>query len=164
MLRSLRPYLTAASTLLVLAFVAAPASAQKGTFSLGGNFGTGIYSSTFTIVGLELTGVTNKETTFSLTLESASAVTFDEAPAVLSLSVITGPAAGGTSTVITGLGFTGATAVRLATVNVTSFVVNSNTQITATVAAGTVGAKNVTVTNNGIVSLVNPDTGVFTYT
>lgn len=44
MLRKLRPYLTAASALLVLAVGFAPAHAAKGQFSVGGNFGTGIYS------------------------------------------------------------------------------------------------------------------------
>jgi hypothetical protein len=44
MLRTIRPLLAASSALLVLALGFAPAEAAKGQFSIGGNFGTGIYS------------------------------------------------------------------------------------------------------------------------
>jgi hypothetical protein len=68
-------------------------------------------------------------------------------PTVTALAPATGPAAGGTTVVITGTSFfgtTGAAGVMFGAVNATSYVVNSNTQITAVspaVAASTVQVK-----------------------
>ena len=53
-------------------------------------------------------------------------------PMVSGLSVTHGPFTGGTSVVITGSGFTAATAVKFGVAPATSFTVNSATQITAT--------------------------------
>ncbi len=54
----------------------------------------------------------------------------------------------GTIITITGAGFTGASAVRIGGVAVSSFTINSDTEITATVAAGSVsGSVSVTCTN-----------------
>ena len=50
-----------------------------------------------------------------------------------------GPKTGGTSVVISGSGFTGATAVDFGATPATGYVVDSDTQITATAPAGTVG-------------------------
>jgi hypothetical protein len=64
-------------------------------------------------------------------------------PAVTSLSLSSGSTAGGTVVTITGTNFTGATAVSFGTV-AASFVVNSDTRITATAppqAAGTIDVK-----------------------
>jgi hypothetical protein len=55
---------------------------------------------------------------------------------VTGLSVRSGPPAGGTSVVITGTDFTGATAVKFGANNAASFTVNSSTTITATSPAG----------------------------
>ena len=66
-------------------------------------------------------------------------------PAVTSLSPTTGPAAGGTSVVLTGTNFAGVTGVNFGTLPATGFTVNSATQITATSPAGT-GTVNVRVT------------------
>jgi len=58
-----------------------------------------------------------------------------------------GPTAGGNSVVITGTNFTGATVVKFGTVDATSYVVNSATQITAVAPAGAAGTiVDVTVT------------------
>ena len=66
---------------------------------------------------------------------------------------IAGPTAGGTTgVVITGTNFTGtsgAGGVKFGATNATSYVVNSNTQITAVSPAHAVGAVDITVTNNG---------------
>ena len=68
-----------------------------------------------------------------------------DAAEVSGLSSLSGPVAGGTSVTITGTDFTGATAVDFGTTAATSFVVNSDTQITAVIPAGT-GTVDVSVT------------------
>ncbi|HVU26033.1 MAG TPA: choice-of-anchor tandem repeat GloVer-containing protein [Opitutus sp.] len=73
---------------------------------------------------------------------------YSDTPAVDSISPTTGTALGGTSVVITGSGFTGATAVKFGTVAATGFTVDSDTQITATSPAGT-GTVDVTVVRLG---------------
>lgn len=70
-------------------------------------------------------------------------------PTVPSITSFT-PTAGltGTTVTITGTGFTGATAVKIGGVDVTSFTVNSDTQITATVSGSSVtGSVSVTCTS-----------------
>jgi len=52
-------------------------------------------------------------------------------PHIISLDPNTGPAVGGTTVVITGRNFTGATAVRFGTVDAASFTVDNDTRITA---------------------------------
>ncbi|HEY5162226.1 MAG TPA: glycoside hydrolase family 44 protein [Terriglobales bacterium] len=83
----------------------------------------------------------------SVTLLVISSV--QAAPAVSSVSPVSGPAAGGTSVIITGTGFNpvGTTLVTFGGTAATSVTVNSATQITATTAAHTAGAVNVVVTN-----------------
>ncbi|MCK9916173.1 autotransporter domain-containing protein [Microbacteriaceae bacterium K1510] len=83
------------------------------------------------------------------------------APTVSSVSPNTGAALGGTSVVISGTGFTFATAVTFGGTAATSFTVNSGTQITAVVPAHAAGVVDVVVTNNvGSGTLA----GGFTYT
>ncbi len=67
-------------------------------------------------------------------------------PAIGGLNPTTGPTTGGTSVVITGTNFTGATAVTFGGTAATSFVVNSGTQITAVAPAKAAGAVEVVVT------------------
>jgi len=67
------------------------------------------------------------------------------APSVTSISPNSGPSAGGTSVVITGVAFTGVTAVMFGATPAASYTVDSATQITATSPAGT-GTVDVTVT------------------
>ena len=97
-------------------------------------------------------------------------------PAVTGLSVAHGPFTGGTSVVISGLRFTGATAVKFANAAATSFSVNSDTQITATAPCATgaspcpdtalstaaAAAAAVTVTAGGATSVPNTS-AMFTY-
>jgi hypothetical protein len=68
-------------------------------------------------------------------------------PTVTNLNPNTGPAAGGTSVVITGTNFVGVTAVRFGAIAATSFTVNSPTQITAVAPAVTTPAPSVTGIN-----------------
>jgi len=64
---------------------------------------------------------------------------FKIAPTITSFSPTSGPV--GTSVVITGMSLSQATAVRFGTVSATTFTVNSNTQVTATVPTGAVTGK-----------------------
>ncbi len=70
---------------------------------------------------------------------------FVPAPTVTALSPSSGPTAGGTSVVITGTNFTGATAVSFGATAATGFTINSSTQITATAPAHAAGTVDVTV-------------------
>jgi Autotransporter beta-domain/Cadherin-like beta sandwich domain/IPT/TIG domain len=81
-------------------------------------------------------------------------------PTITSLATTSGPAAGGTSVVITGTNFTGATAVSFGGTAATSYAVNSSTQITATTAAHAAGPTDVVVTTaNGTAT----SAGAYTY-
>ncbi len=66
-------------------------------------------------------------------------------PTVTGLSVTDGPATGGTSLTISGVGFLGATAVDVGTVAVSTFTVVNDTTITATTAADTAITDNATL-------------------
>ncbi len=71
------------------------------------------------------------------------------APTVTRVKPSTGDSAGGTAVTITGVGFTGATAVRFGTREAQSFTVDSATSIMAVTPVGTVGPAEVTVTAGG---------------
>ena len=79
----------------------------------------------------------------------ADQFTYAAAPAVTSLSRSAGPAAGGTTVVLTGTSFTAATAVRFGTTAAASFTVDSPTQITAVSPAGAAGTVDLSVTTAG---------------
>ena len=83
------------------------------------------------------------------------------APTVTAVSPNTGPPSGGNSVTISGSGFTGATGVDFGTNPATSFIVNSDTSITAVEPAG-MGVVDVTVTSSGGTSGTNP-VDQFTY-
>lgn len=68
------------------------------------------------------------------------------APAITGLSTQRGPASGGSSVILSGSDFTGATAVRFGAVQATGFTVDSATRITATAPAGSPGTVAVSVT------------------
>lgn len=68
------------------------------------------------------------------------------APTVTSLATSTGPTAGGTSVVITGTGFTGATSVQFGATDAPTYNVDSATQITVTSPAHAAGVVDITVT------------------
>jgi hypothetical protein len=88
--------------------------------------------------------VTVTTTDGTSTINGGDHFTYTSPVTVTALSVKTGPPAGGTSVVITGTDFTGATAVKFGG-NAASFTVNSATQITATSPAGG-GTVDITVT------------------
>jgi uncharacterized protein YhjY with autotransporter beta-barrel domain len=80
---------------------------------------------------------------------AADQYTYVAAPTVTSISPTYGPTAGGTSVVITGTNFTGATAVTFGGIAATSFTVNNATSINATSPAKSAGTVDVRVTTTG---------------
>jgi hypothetical protein len=68
------------------------------------------------------------------------------APAVYSLSDVAGPTAGGEIVIVTGYGFTGATAVTVGGTNATDWQVDSNTKVTLITPPKTAGPHQVVVT------------------
>jgi hypothetical protein len=74
---------------------------------------------------------------------------FVPVPRLTGISVHAGPASGGTSLIITGTGFTGATAVGFGTTPAASFTVTNDTSITAVSPATGPGPVDVTVTTAG---------------
>jgi hypothetical protein len=95
---------------------------------------------------------------------------FPNTPTVTSISPPSGTTAGGLVVTITGTGFTGATQVLFGTFSALSFVVNSDTKITAVIppqgplpASGSFQV-DVTVTTPGGTSALNPPSDLFTYT
>ncbi len=84
-------------------------------------------------------------TSFTLTIND------NDGPQVTGLQPHSGPTAGANSVVITGSGFTGATAVHFGA-NPATFAVNSNNQITATAPAGVAGTVQVKVTVGAVES------------
>ncbi|MGD0732196.1 MAG: glycoside hydrolase domain-containing protein [Terracidiphilus sp.] len=125
------------------------------TVSFGGNLATNVVVGSSTSLtatspaGTSMNGgIVNVLVTTvngSSAILSADQFTYISPVAVTGLSVQTGPTSGGTQVIITGTGFTGATAVMFGGNAAASFTVNSATQITATSPAGG-GTVDVTVT------------------
>jgi uncharacterized protein YhjY with autotransporter beta-barrel domain len=88
--------------------------------------------------------------------------TYVAAPTVTGVSPTSGPTAGGTSVIITGTNFTGATAVMFGANPAASYTVDSPTQITATSPAGSAGLVDITVTTVGGTSATGAADG-YTY-
>lgn len=83
------------------------------------------------------------------------APTFVPPPRVTSVSVTSGPVAGGTTVTVTGTGLTGASAVSFGGTPAASFTVNADTSITAVSPAATAGTVDLTVTTAGGTSAPN---------
>jgi hypothetical protein len=94
--------------------------------------------------------------------ENRPADQFSYVPGVTTINPTSGPATGGTTVTITGMGFMGATAVDFGTVVASRFTVNSATQITATSPAG-VDVVDVTVVTPSGTSPVNRPADQFSY-
>jgi hypothetical protein len=71
------------------------------------------------------------------------------APTITSVAPGAGTTAGGTTLIITGTGFSGATAVTIGGTAATTYIINSDTQITATTPAHAAGTVDVVVTTPG---------------
>jgi large repetitive protein len=99
-----------------------------------------------TSIGLRIGKSATPSGTFSVTATCTAAT---PPPVVNALSPTAGPTAGGNTVVLTGSGFTGATAVSFGANAATAVTVSSDTQITATAPSGSAGTTNVTVTTGG---------------
>ncbi|MGO8748092.1 MAG: IPT/TIG domain-containing protein [Thermoguttaceae bacterium] len=86
-----------------------------------------------------------------------AAYVFGTQTSVASVSPAVGATTGGTAVTITGSGFTGATQVDFGGVPAKNVVVVSDSQVTATSPAGSVGTVNVTVVKPGISSGISPE-------
>jgi hypothetical protein len=86
---------------------------------------------------------------------------FETPPSILGVTPTEGPEAGGTTVQVGGSGFTGATAVTFGSTSATSFVVNSDSSITAVAPKGS-GSVEVTVTTPVATSTATP-ADTFTY-
>jgi hypothetical protein len=135
----------------------------------------GTPASSFSVVsGTSITATAPAHTTGTVTIAvttpngtatGTNAYTYNAAPAptFTGIAPATGPVAGGTSVTITGTNFVsgGSFGVTIGGTAATGVVRNSATQITVVTPAGTVGAKNVVITNND--GQTATGTGVFTY-
>lgn len=84
------------------------------------------------------------------------------APVVYSLSDTSGPTAGGEIVIVTGYGFTGATAVTVGGTAATDWQVDSNTQVTLITPAKVAGVHNVIITTPAGASAIGVQTA-YTY-
>ncbi len=120
---------------------------EFGTMPASG--GTIVSDTTITIDSPAGTGTVDVTVTSpSGTSATSPADQFSYAPTVAGISPTFGPAAGGTTVMISGVGFTGVTAVDFGTTPATSFTFNSDSSITAVSPAGT-DTVDVTVTGPG---------------
>jgi len=85
-------------------------------------------------------------------------------PVITKISPTSGPSAGGTTVTITGSGFTGATRVTFGSLAATSFMVVSDTEITAVSPPQTASTRYVAVTTIGKTSKPVASVDQFTYT
>ena len=103
-------------------------------------------------------------TAFGTSLTSASnKFAYGVLPIVTGLSPSSGPSTGGTTVIVTGSGFTGATAVKFGTNAASHFTVSSGTKITAAAPPGTPGTVNLRVTTAFGTSATST-AGRYTYT
>ncbi|WP_327287385.1 IPT/TIG domain-containing protein [Streptomyces sp. NBC_01198] len=159
-----RPSVAAAAPVLSSIVPNTGPAAGSSTVTLNGSSFTGAISVTFGAnaaltysvdTSAKITAVTPPGTgAVAVTVRTpggtSNSVTYTYAatPSLISISPSQGPAAGGTTVVLTGTGLNGATAVTFGSNPATGFTVNSATQITAVAPAGT-GAVPVTVTTTG---------------
>ena len=143
-------------------------SAATPSVLIGGACATNItVVSDTTITAVTPTGVAGARdvviTTATGTVTAASAFTYQDAPAILSLSPATGPTTGGAIVVINGRGFgnSGTPTVTIDGVSATSIERLSDTQIRITTPPGTPGGKAVQVTPVGGATLNKPS--AYTY-
>ena len=135
----------------------------SGALPAGLTLSNNVLSGSPTIAGTYAFTITTTDSTSPTPLSVPSPYTLSVtgAPTVASVSPSTGPANGGTSVIITGANFLGATAVTIGGAPATGVTVISATSISATVPAGSVGSASVVVTTGGGSNGAN---GLFSYT
>jgi cysteine-rich repeat protein len=134
---------------VVSSAVLATAPTVDPTFSAFDSFGNQVYNQ-LNAVNVTPANCTVGNTTYcSYRAYLSLASTFVPPPRVTSMSVASGPATGGTSVVVTGTGFTGATEVAFGGTPAASFTVDGDTSITAVSPAASAGTVDVTVTTAG---------------
>lgn len=101
-------------------------------------------------------------TVASRNVTSVAVSCINTGPVVTGISPANGPTSGGTSVLITGTNFTGATAVRFGASMATSIFVLNSTTISVTTPAGSLGAVHVTVTTPAGTSATS-SADIFTY-
>ncbi|MBP9686417.1 MAG: IPT/TIG domain-containing protein [Candidatus Doudnabacteria bacterium] len=107
--------------------------------------------------------VTNGAGTVAVTaVTDVSVVCVTNVPTVTSIAPGNGPTEGGTAVLITGTGFTGATAVRFGATMGTPFFIINDTTLSATAPAGSVGQVHITVTTPAGTSVAT-NADLFTY-
>jgi cysteine-rich repeat protein len=143
------------------AVLAAPTNADP-TFSAVDSFGNAIYNQLNAVNVLPANCTVGNTTYCSYRAYLSLSPTFIPPPRITSVSVTSGPAAGGTTVTITGTGFTGATAVAFGTAPAASFTVNGDTSITAVSPGASAATVDVTVTTAGGTSAVS-STDQFTF-
>ena len=118
----------------------------------------GTNASNVVATSTQITAITPKRTagvkdvvvnTVNGTTTATGAFTYVAAPTIASVNPYTGPIAGGTSITINGTYFTGTLSVMIGGASANSFVVNSDTRITAITPARTAGAKNISLDTVG---------------
>ena len=133
--------------------VGAGSYATVASGSASGSLSLALGANTVTVLVTAQDGSTTQTYTLTITRTAAS---------ITGISPTVGSTLGGTSVVITGSGFTGATAVKFGATNATSFTVNSDTQITATAPATAASTVDITVVNAGLTSATS-SADQFTY-
>ena len=127
---------------------AAPTNVDP-TFSAFDSFGNEVYNELTAVNVLPADCTVGNTSYCSYRAYLSLAPTFVPPPRVTSVSVMSGPTAGGTSVTVTGTGFTGATAVTFGATPAASFTVNGDASITAVSPAASAGTVDVTVTTAG---------------
>ena len=139
---------------------------SSGTFASGGNTATASAAggiATFDSLIVDSAGsYTLTAGDGALTGDTSGSFKYLAPPTVAGVSPSKGPAGSGTQVTITGANLTGATAVDFGGTPADSFVVDSDTQITATSPAGSAGAVDVTVVGVGGTSVAT-SADQFTY-
>ncbi|MBD9544758.1 cadherin-like beta sandwich domain-containing protein [Ensifer sp. ENS04] len=141
------PTATDANATVTVAGSAVVSGSPSGAVALA------VGDNTITVVGTAEDGTTTK--TYTITVNRAPSP-----PSATSVNPASGPAAGGTSVVISGNDFTGATAISFGGTAAASFTVDSATQITATTPAHAAGSVDLAVTTPGGTSTL---TNAYTY-
>jgi hypothetical protein len=131
-------------------------SSQTLTGNLIGGLNTSLFNFYLTNSSLSMqqqpdVAVTNNTFTFTIPADTIFTLTTPVAPSVTGATPIAGLTTGGQTVTITGSGFTGATGVSFGGVAASSFIIKSDTQITAVTPAHTAGTVDVAVANpNGV--------------